>query len=51
MSWNFDAAIEHYVNEDTLFAFGVYTKSFEGGFGVTQQSEDFVIDGGLTKSI
>jgi TonB-dependent receptor len=45
MSWNFDAAIEHYVNEDTLFAFGVYTKDFQGGFGVTQQSEDFVIDG------
>lgn len=45
MSWNFDAALEHYVNDDTLFAFGVYTKSFQGGFGVTQQAEDFVIDG------
>jgi iron complex outermembrane receptor protein len=45
MSWNFDMALEHYLNDDTMFAFGVYTKNFQGGFGVTQQSEDFVIDG------
>ncbi len=45
MSVNFDAALEHYMNDDTMLAFGVYTKSFQGGFGVTQQTEDFVIDG------
>ena len=51
MSMNFDIAIERYINEDTMLAFGVYTKSFQGGFGVTQQSEDFVIDGEIFPAV
>ena len=51
MSTNFDIAIEKYINDDTMLAFGVYTKSFQGGFGVTQQSEDFVIDGEIFPAV
>ena len=51
MSMNFDIAVEQYINEDTMLAFGVYTKSFQGGFGVTQQSEDFVIDGEIFPAV
>mgnify|MGYP000438145657 CR=1 FL=1 len=45
MSWNFDTSIEWYPNEDTILAFGVFYKSFEGGFDVVQQMETFVVDG------
>jgi TonB-dependent receptor len=45
MSWNVDASIEWYPNEDTILAFGVFYKSFEGGFDVVQQMETFVVDG------
>ncbi len=45
MSWNFDAAIEWYPNEDTLLAFGTYYKSFQGGFRNIQREETFLVDG------
>lgn len=30
--WNVDIVIEWYLNEDIIFVFGLYYKSFEGGF-------------------
>ncbi|WP_299946264.1 TonB-dependent receptor [uncultured Microbulbifer sp.] len=44
-SWNFDAAIEWYPNEDTLLAFGIYHKKFQGGFEQARTTESFVVDG------
>ncbi|MCX2783897.1 TonB-dependent receptor [Microbulbifer thermotolerans] len=44
-SWNFDAAIEWYPNEDTMLAFGVYHKKFQGGFEQARVTESFVVDG------
>ena len=43
-SWNFDAAVEWYPNEDTIVAVGGYYKSFLGGFENTQRVEEFRID-------
>lgn len=45
MSWNFDAAVEWYPNEDTILAGGLYYKSFNGGFRNVGQLETFNIDG------
>lgn len=45
MSWNFDAAVEWYPNEDTILAGGLYYKSFNGGFRNIGQLETFNIDG------
>lgn len=45
LSWNYDAAIEWYPNEDTILAFGAYYKRFQGGFENVQQVEVFQIDG------
>ena len=45
MSWNLDAAVEYYPNEDTVLAFGLYYKTFDGGFSNTSQTESFEIDG------
>jgi len=45
MSWNYDAALEWYPNEDTILAFGVYHKSFNGGFRNVGQVETFTVDG------
>lgn len=44
-SWNLDAAIEWYPNEDTMLAFGVYHKKFQGGFETARTVESFVVDG------
>ncbi|MCA0893632.1 TonB-dependent receptor [Microbulbifer agarilyticus] len=44
-SWNFDTAIEWYPNEDTMLAFGVYHKRFQGGFETAQIVETFEVDG------
>ena len=44
-SWNFDAAIEWYPNEDTLLAVGMYYKRFKGGFQQARTAEPFMIDG------
>ncbi len=44
-SWNFDTAIEWYPNEDTMLAFGVYHKRFQGGFETVNVTENMVVDG------
>lgn len=45
MSWNFDTAIEWYPNEDSILTFGLYYKSFQGGFIQETTLESFVVDG------
>ncbi len=45
LSWNFDAALEWYPNDDTILAGGVYFKSFNGGFDTTAVTETFIVDG------
>lgn len=45
LSWNFDAAVEWYPNEDSIFAVGAYYKIFNGGFQNTLQDEEFVVNG------
>ena len=45
MSWNYDVAIEWYPNEDSIFAFGVYYKQFNGGFQQQTVLETFEIEG------
>ena len=44
-SWNFDFAVEWYVNDDTILAAGVYWKQFQGAFERVLQSEEYLIDG------
>lgn len=44
-SWNVDAAVEWYPNEDSILAAGVYYKRFTGGFEQTRTTETFVVDG------
>ena len=44
-SWNLDAAIEWYANDDTLLSFGAYYKSFQGGFEQVLQQEQFFVNG------
>lgn len=44
-SWNIDAAIEWYPNQDTMIALGGYWKMFQGGFENVYQQENFLIDG------
>ena len=44
-SWNFDAAIEWYPNDDSILALGVYYKRFKGGFQPARTAEPFIIDG------
>lgn len=45
LSWNFDAGLEWYPNEDTILAFNAYYKSFNGGFETVGQLEEFTIGG------
>lgn len=45
MSWNLDAAIEWYPNDDSILTFGLYYKSFQGGFIQETTLESFVVDG------
>lgn len=45
VSWNIDAALEWYPNQDTVLAGGIYHKNFEGGFKNVFQLETFNIDG------
>ncbi|MGO2013094.1 MAG: TonB-dependent receptor [Pseudoalteromonas sp.] len=45
MSWNYDAAIEWYPNDDSIFSLGFYYKQFQGGFQQQTVLEEFVIDG------
>ncbi|WP_430426701.1 TonB-dependent receptor [Parasphingorhabdus sp.] len=43
LSWNVDAGLEWYPNEDTIFAFNAYYKSFDGGFENIGVNETFTI--------
>ena len=45
LSWNFDAGLEWYPNDDTILAFNAYYKSFNGGFETVAQQETFLVDG------
>lgn len=45
LSWNVDAALEWYPNDDTILAGGVYYKSFNGGFEPIGQFETFEVNG------
>lgn len=45
LSWNFDAGLEWYPNEDTILAVNAYYKSFNGGFETFSTQEAFVVDG------
>lgn len=52
MSWNLDAGIEWYPNDDSILAIAGYYKSFQGGFVNTVQQEDFIVDGqALTRKV
>ncbi|WGL16167.1 TonB-dependent receptor [Microbulbifer bruguierae] len=44
-SWNFDAAIEWYPNDDSMLTFGIYHKNFQGGFETATITENFLVDG------
>lgn len=45
LSWNVDAGLEWYPDEDTILAFNAYYKSFDGGFDAISFNENFNIDG------
>ncbi|NWK96306.1 TonB-dependent receptor [Sphingobium lactosutens] len=45
MSWNVDAAIEYYLNRDSLFSATVYYKQFTGGFIPVVIDENLTIGG------
>lgn len=45
LSWNVDAAVEWYPNDDTILALGAYYKSFNGGFETIGQFETFDVNG------
>jgi len=47
MSWNFDAGLEWYPNDDTILAFNAYYKSFNGGFETVGVLEPFSIGGAV----
>lgn len=44
LSWNVDAALEWYPNEDSILAVGAYYKSFNGGFDTIGQFETFTVN-------
>ncbi len=45
LSWNVDAGIEWYPNDDTILAINAYYKSFDGGFDTIGIFETFSING------
>jgi len=45
LSWNVDAGLEWYPNDDTVLAFNAYYKSFNGGFETIGVFETFNIGG------
>jgi TonB-dependent receptor len=52
LSWNVDAAVEWYPNQDTILALGLYYKSFNGGFDNSSQVEVFnVFDPASTETV
>ncbi len=52
-SWNIDAAVEWYPNDDTILAVGAYYKSFNGGFETVGQNEIFTVidDSGVEQNL
>lgn len=51
LSWNIDAGLEWYPNDDTILAFNAYYKSFDGGFDTVGQTETFIVDGAPINTI
>ena len=45
LSWNIDAGLEWYPNNDTILAINAYYKSFDGGFETVGQIEEFTVAG------
>lgn len=45
LSWNIDAGLEWYPNDDTILAVNAYYKSFDGGFETVGIFETFTING------
>ncbi|WP_422344467.1 TonB-dependent receptor [Parasphingorhabdus sp.] len=45
LSWNIDAGLEWYPNDDTILAVNAYYKSFDGGFETVGIFESFNING------
>ncbi|MGB3456723.1 MAG: TonB-dependent receptor [Litorimonas sp.] len=45
MSWNYDVGFEWYPNEDSIFAVGVYHKSFQGAFTNVVEQETYQLNG------
>ncbi|MDO7085822.1 TonB-dependent receptor [Pseudocolwellia sp. AS88] len=45
MSWNYDLGFEWYPNDDSIVAFGVYYKQFNGGFQQQTVLENFNVEG------
>lgn len=45
LSWNIDAGLEWYPNDDTILAVNAYYKSFDGGFETVGIFENFSING------
>ncbi|WP_298468786.1 TonB-dependent receptor [uncultured Erythrobacter sp.] len=45
LSWNVDAGLEWYPNDDTILAFNAYYKSFNGGFETVGLFETFNVGG------
>lgn len=45
LSWNFDAGLEWYPDDDTILAFNAYYKSFNGGFETVGTFQDYNING------
>ncbi len=44
-SWNYDASAEWYPNDDSILAFGLYYKDFQGGFANVIQNETYNFGG------
>ncbi len=45
MSWNFDAGVEWYPNEDSILAVSAYYKIFQGGFSNVIVNETYELNG------
>jgi len=45
MSWNFDAGVEWYPNDDSIIALGGYYKTFQGGFTNVVEQETYDLNG------
>lgn len=45
MSWNYDVALEYYMNKDSMFTADVYYYRFQGGYKNQLQNTSLVVDG------